>query len=66
MATALISDYSRILKEFYETGGLHDAIDREIPLLARFQRMIVLVGVLIAPASVQKVATCLSLRTKKT
>jgi len=40
MAVASISDYSRILKEFYETGGLHDAIDREIPLLARFQRMI--------------------------
>lgn len=40
MATALIANYSRILKEFYETGGLHDAIDREIPLLARFQRMV--------------------------
>ena len=37
---ATIADYSRILKDFYDTGGLHDAIDREIPLLARFQRMV--------------------------
>lgn len=34
-----IADYSRILKEFYETGGLHDAINREVPLLARFQQL---------------------------
>ena len=37
---ATISDYTRILKEFYETGGLHDAINRELPLLSRFQRMV--------------------------
>ena len=37
---ATIADYTRILKDFYDTGGLHDAIDREIPLLARFQRMV--------------------------
>ena len=37
---ATIGDYTRILKDFYDTGGLHDAIDREIPLLARFQRMV--------------------------
>tara|TARA_R110000765_G_scaffold426407_1_gene541901 strand:- start:2139 stop:3497 length:1359 start_codon:yes stop_codon:yes gene_type:complete len=37
---ANIADYTRILKDFYDTGGLHDAIDREIPLLARFQRMV--------------------------
>ena len=37
---ATIADYTRILKDFYDTGGLHDAINREIPLLARFQRMV--------------------------
>ena len=37
---ATIANYSRILKDFYDTGGLHDAINREIPLLARFQRMV--------------------------
>ena len=36
---ANISDYTRILKEFYDTGGLHDAIDRELPLLSKFQKL---------------------------
>lgn len=36
---AQIADYTRILKEFYETGGLHDAIDRELPLLSKFKKL---------------------------
>ena len=36
---AVIADYTRILKEFYETGGLHDAIDRELPLLSKFKKL---------------------------